>query len=100
MDINLDEVVGSMTKQDRIEARLYARFLKTKDGYLFMESLKRDIGWDTAGPSQEVIKTTNGPHTTIYPANSRDEWIGQRSVIFGIIQKALIGQKLIDTETE
>lgn len=100
MDIEIQKLLTKLAPQDRIESRCYARLLATKDGQLFMASLKRDIGWDTAGPSSESMERTNGQIKTIVPAANRDEWIGQRQVIQGIIEKALIGKKLIDNEIE
>ena len=100
MDISIDQIVQKMSKQDRVESRLYCRLLKSKDGKAFMESLKRDIGWESAGPAKDTVEHHNGHIKTITPPANLNEWIGQRQVINGILQKAAVGQKIMDLDME
>ena len=100
MDVDPNQHLRDLTQQDRIECRLFNRLLKSKDGKLFMESLKRDLNWDGAGPGSESHEVTQNNRKTITPAQNRDEWIGQRQVIAGIMLKAQMGERLIDTENE
>ena len=98
--IKADQIIQKMSKQDRVEARLYCKLLKSKEGKAFIKSLERDLGWESAGPPQDTVEHTNGPVKTITPPTNLDQWIGQRQVIAGIKQKAMIGQRLIDAEQE
>lgn len=78
------DVLRTLKKQARVECRVYARIFATPDGKLLLATLKRDIGWDEAGPINQ---------DTEHPIH---RWLGQRSVIAGIHQKISMGQKLID----
>ena len=89
-----------MNRQDRIECRAFARLFNTADGKLLLASIQRDIGWDTAGPRQEIQETTNGNTKSTVPAYNRDEWIGQRSVIVGILTKINLGHQIDDADIE
>lgn len=100
MDVDPNQHLKDMTSQDRVECRLFHRLLKSKDGKQFMDSIKRDINWDGAGPSSTITEETHSNRKTITPAQNRDEWIGQRQIIAGILMKAQMGGRLIDTENE
>jgi hypothetical protein len=72
----------ALKKQMRVECRAFARVLQTKDGKLLLESIKRDIGWDQSGPVNQDSE---------HPIH---HWLGQRSVVWGMMHKAGLGEKL------
>ena len=83
-----DDLQRSLKRQARKECRAFARLFKTEDGKLLLETLKRDIGWDQAGPVDQDKE---------HPIH---HWLGQRSVIWGIQHKISMGERLIGEPEE
>jgi len=84
-----DDLQKNLKRQARIECRAFARLFKTPDGKLLLETLKRDIGWDQAGPVDQEKE---------HPIH---HWLGQRSVIWGIQHKISMGERLVgQTDTK
>ncbi len=79
-----DDLQRSLKRQARKECRAFARLFKTEDGKLFLETLKRDIGWDQSGPVDQENE---------HPIH---HWLGQRSVIWGIQHKISTGERLTE----
>ena len=77
-----DDIVKQLKRQARIECRTFARLFKTQDGKTVLESIKRDIGWNEAGPGDLKMRSLR-------------HWVGQRSVIVGIANKISMGEKLL-----
>ena len=77
-----EDLRDKLTERDRVECRAFARVFSTADGKILLESIKRDIGWDEAGP---IDRDTENP--IIF-------WTGQRSVIWGIMHKISMGKRL------
>ena len=83
-----DDLQKNLKRQARIECRAFSRLFKTADGKLLLETLKRDIGWDQAGPVDQDKE---------HPIH---HWLGQRSVIWGIQHKISMGERLIGEHEE
>ncbi|MDB6080011.1 MAG: hypothetical protein JWO82_3758 [Akkermansiaceae bacterium] len=77
-----DDAAKTMKRNARIECRAFARLAETVDGKLFLKCLKRDTGWDMPSPPPP------------YTDQDLNRWAGQRSVIFGILDKISLGLKL------
>jgi hypothetical protein len=84
-----DNLTKELKRKARVECRAFARLFNSPDGKMAIESLKRDIGWDQAGPIDQAKEE---------PIH---HWLGQRSVIWGILHKTSMGERLLhENETE
>lgn len=79
-----DDTMLHLKRQARIECRAFARLARTDDGKILLETIKRDIGWNEAGPVKQDAE---------HPIH---HWLGQRSVIKGIEMKISMGERLIN----